>query len=440
MLKALEDGSDESSGTNVDEVNDQRRDVQDAEMDALNEDTQVGGIEEIKEAGDTTSKKYKHRLEACTSDSSNKREAVILSISGGVGSATVALKQLGFKMKRVIHVEKDRVAQHAYRSNHDMHYGEASGNDDDGIEHVVGLYEGLDDLMYDPKSLVETHGPIDMIICHFCLNDQIIEFFGEVEAHNKSIHGLRHLFHLSIGDRDTFPIQYSRRVTSCKFKAAHTDNTYFCNWLLPPNNESLRELDIPYSSGSADTPTSELKEISMGFPSKYVQESVSTIYQCLKKGYLAGFDQKFWRDEVHPKFWNIGNGPSYYDITSVPGMFGQFLLYLKKPSTEETISEKAYSKYLLESSISIRHLRFLLRPLKELFHHKTYGDKWEITSLALPVNHDNSSSTNSATERQAVSHQEEAFDAARPVKQETSNEPMCVKNEDYGDTDDGSSS
>ena len=112
-------------------------------------------------------------------------------------------------------------------------------------------------------------------------------------------------------------------------------------------------------------------------------------------------------------------------------MFGQFLLYLKKPSTEETISEKAYSKYLLESSISIRHLRFLLRPLKELFHHKTYGDKWEIRSLALPVNHNNSSSKNSATERQAVARQEEAFDATRP---------MCVKNEDYGDTDDGSSS
>ena len=112
-----------------------------------------------------------------------------------------------------------------------------------------------------------------MIICHFCLNDQIIDFLGEVKAHNKSIHGSRHLFHLSIGDRDTFPIQYSEHFTSCKFKAAHTDNTYFCNWLLPPNNESLRELDIPYSSGSADTPTSELEEISMGFPSKYIQES-----------------------------------------------------------------------------------------------------------------------------------------------------------------------
>ena len=72
MLKVLEDASDESSGKNVDEENDQRRDVQDAEMDVLNEDIQIGGIDEIKEAGDTTSKKYKKSLEACTSDSSNK--------------------------------------------------------------------------------------------------------------------------------------------------------------------------------------------------------------------------------------------------------------------------------------------------------------------------------------------------------------------------------
>ena len=85
-----------------------------------------------------------------------KLDVVVVCINAGVGSATVALKGLGVKMAKVIHVEADKVAQHVIQGNHDYHYGDT--DDDDGIEHIVGLYERLADIQ--AKNLVQRHGPI----------------------------------------------------------------------------------------------------------------------------------------------------------------------------------------------------------------------------------------------------------------------------------------
>ena len=90
--------------------------------------------------------------------SERKRDAVILSINGGIGSVTAALKYLKISTQKVIHVEEDRVAQHVYRSNHDFAYGETKDND--GISHITGLYDSLDELMEDPDEFVRKHGPI----------------------------------------------------------------------------------------------------------------------------------------------------------------------------------------------------------------------------------------------------------------------------------------
>ena len=86
------------------------------------------------------------------------QDIVMLSINTGIGSVSVALKEMGLRVKRIIYVEDDPVAQHVIRYRHDPSYGD--GSLDDGIEHVVGLYESLDDIYKDPKELVKKFGPI----------------------------------------------------------------------------------------------------------------------------------------------------------------------------------------------------------------------------------------------------------------------------------------
>lgn len=93
-----------------------------------------------------------------------KRHAVVVCINAGVGSAAVALKGLGIRCEKMIHVEADRVAQHVIRSSHDFSYG---AEHDDEIKHIVGLYECIDDIAEDPDKFVQYNGPIGKLAL-FC--------------------------------------------------------------------------------------------------------------------------------------------------------------------------------------------------------------------------------------------------------------------------------
>ncbi|KAL7552441.1 hypothetical protein ACHAWF_015678, partial [Thalassiosira exigua] len=106
---------------------------------------------------------YQKCLQDRSADSTKKRDAVVLCVNAGIGSVAVALKCLNIKVATIIHVEADRVAQHVIRSSHDCCYGETK--DDDGIVHVVGLYESLEDVAKDPAKMVQKFGVIDMIFC-----------------------------------------------------------------------------------------------------------------------------------------------------------------------------------------------------------------------------------------------------------------------------------
>ena len=94
---------------------------------------------------------------------SANRESVVLSINAGIGSVLVAFEQLKLKAKRIIHVEEDRVARHVIRSNHDIKYGETET--DDGLDHIIGLYDGLADLKIDIEDFVKRFGPIGKLPC-----------------------------------------------------------------------------------------------------------------------------------------------------------------------------------------------------------------------------------------------------------------------------------
>lgn len=96
------------------------------------------------------------------SESSSFQDLVVLSINTGVGSVPVALKEMGRRIKKIIHVEDDPVVQHVIRYHYDSSYGYT--NFDDGTEHVVGLYESLDDFRDDPEDLIKRFGPIGKCI------------------------------------------------------------------------------------------------------------------------------------------------------------------------------------------------------------------------------------------------------------------------------------
>ena len=93
-----------------------------------------------------------------------KRHAVVVCINAVGDSAAIALKGLGIRVKKMIHVEADKVAQHVIRSTHDFSYGDTKAND--GIEHIVGLYERFDDIAADPDKFVEYNGPIGELLLH----------------------------------------------------------------------------------------------------------------------------------------------------------------------------------------------------------------------------------------------------------------------------------
>ena len=89
------------------------------------------------------------------------RGAVVVDAFAGMGTGIVALKRLGIGIQAVVHVEKDRVASHVYRSNHD-HFYDPSLEDDD-IEHIcykdfaAFLKKGL-------LEIVDHFGRIDIVI------------------------------------------------------------------------------------------------------------------------------------------------------------------------------------------------------------------------------------------------------------------------------------
>jgi hypothetical protein len=84
---------------------------------------------------DAIEKPYEKLCEEVKKDEKKLRPAVVLDAFAGVGTGILVLKRLGIAMKKIIHVEKDLVASHVHRYNHDTSYNETLP-DDGGIEHV----------------------------------------------------------------------------------------------------------------------------------------------------------------------------------------------------------------------------------------------------------------------------------------------------------------
>jgi site-specific DNA-cytosine methylase len=72
----------------------------------------------------------------------------------GIGSGLISLKHLGIKIRKVIHVEHDKIATHVYKTNHDSDYNTKLARD--GIEYVY--YSTFEEVEEDLLSVLREHG------------------------------------------------------------------------------------------------------------------------------------------------------------------------------------------------------------------------------------------------------------------------------------------
>ena len=93
---------------------------------------------------------FQCRLQELEMNQQEKKAAVVLDAFAGIGTAVVCLKRLGIDMKKVIHVEHDKVATWVYKVNH---YSE-----EDNIQHISlstphgRIWLGQAQMKWKPKS------------------------------------------------------------------------------------------------------------------------------------------------------------------------------------------------------------------------------------------------------------------------------------------------
>ena len=106
----------------------------------------------------------KFENEGCKRQRGSVRPAVVLDVFAGIGTGIVCLKKLKIAIRKVIHVEHDKVATHVYRTNHDPEYSDLD-LEPDGIEHVyVDSFEAIEKELYqDSDAFLAKYGPVDII-------------------------------------------------------------------------------------------------------------------------------------------------------------------------------------------------------------------------------------------------------------------------------------
>ena len=106
---------------------------------------------------------FQRRLQSMETGRQEKKAAVVLDAFAGIGTGVLCLKRLGIDMRKVIHIEHDKVATWVYQVNHNAQ--------EDGIEHVYeySTWEDLvgsspDETYTKLEALCDNHGPIDIVI------------------------------------------------------------------------------------------------------------------------------------------------------------------------------------------------------------------------------------------------------------------------------------
>ncbi|KAL9188521.1 hypothetical protein ACHAXT_006899 [Thalassiosira profunda] len=338
---------------------------------------------------------YRRCLENRFSMPRRRRDAVVVCINSGVGAAAKSLKRLGLKASRIIHVGADRVAKHVLRSNHDFAYGELGS--DDGIDHIVGLFDTLTDIAEGAEGLVQKYGPIDVIIgappraktkeeraqyANGCL-----DFAKDVARLNKQHHRLDDgpffLLELSPDVKDHLPLD---GLSSCVLGSS----LFVCNYPIFLERASL--LSIRGSSGlssnhvlDSGTPFNPALPRHQLFLLLFESATVLVrdLFVSLRKALCVGFSGDSWQTVIHPKLWNfLSMGPNGYDVQLNRAEFGPeaFSLRLQTPDNSYPLDAEKYASHLLGQSSSVTILDVLLAPLQNLFNTNDYGPRYHVAT------------------------------------------------------------
>mmetsp|Transcript_2588 Transcript_2588/g.4979 ORF Transcript_2588/g.4979 Transcript_2588/m.4979 type:complete len:491 (-) Transcript_2588:471-1943(-) len=118
--------------------------------------------EENQHAGDSTladiasmsftDERYMTNLKIFEKCKNAKHPMVVLDLFSGIGSVALCLKRVGLKMKTVISVDHDPLAQLVYKYNHR----------EDGIHHIYE--EKFEDILENIGDILSKYGPIDLIV------------------------------------------------------------------------------------------------------------------------------------------------------------------------------------------------------------------------------------------------------------------------------------
>lgn len=159
---------------------------------AFNQQTELANEDSLEAPGEhlLTSERYREWSNEFTKIET-RGPAVVVDAFAGIGSAIVVLKRLGIAIKKIIHIEHDKVANFVYKTNHDFNFVQHLAQhetelevaneafwtspdyarqgrrryykedlEDDGIEHVY--YSKFEDV-YERNDFVEEHG--GMLMC-----------------------------------------------------------------------------------------------------------------------------------------------------------------------------------------------------------------------------------------------------------------------------------
>ena len=122
------------------------------------------------------------------------------------------------------------------------------------------------------------------------------------------------------------------------------------------------------------------RERLMGIPVDYVRKPTEALFTELRQAFMAGVDNRLWRDAVSPvPNWNfLYLGPGGYTF-SVDDEFGfgdpnMFRLSIKEINQKSKVcmDSECYGWHLIGNGFSIPQIMYLLKPLSQLFRRREY--------------------------------------------------------------------
>lgn len=111
------------------------------------------------------------------------RKAVVLDAFAGVGTGVAVIKKLGIAIEKVVTIEKDKVATHVNRSNHDVDYNKDLPKDHSVLHEYIDTWESFQQISV--EELLQKYGRKlrrvyrMLVIFHMCSVPKLLSFlFG----------------------------------------------------------------------------------------------------------------------------------------------------------------------------------------------------------------------------------------------------------------------